>query len=206
MAFHLRAHDYAHIWGHLLININFVSTKVFPSWTGVCFAISMAATWLFAVVLVRIPSTCRMLLQDLSGLCTLCSIFSALWTCVFQWYDHGTVNPEMVTWAGKVAALHLQELQLMYMHTEDVLKLIAILLGSMLAWQVEFVVMLCFWGNLQWKDPIATFWWLITLGPMIHDEDEPPNDLHLFTYSSLLHEDPDLLFLQLDEKIFTSEV
>ncbi|KAG1894929.1 uncharacterized protein F5891DRAFT_1060468 [Suillus fuscotomentosus] len=128
-----------------------------------------------------------MLLQDLSGLCMLCSVFSALWICVFQWYDRGTVKPEMVTWA-------------------DVLKLTAILLGSMLAWQVEFVVMLCFWGNLQWKDPIATFWWLITLGPAFRDEGDPENDLHLFTYSSLLHEDPDLLFLQLDEKVFTSEV
>lgn len=53
---------------------------------------------------------------------------------------------------------------------------------------LEFVVMLCFWGNLQWKDPIATSWWLIASGPMVRDveEGDPENDLDLYVNSSLV--------------------
>ncbi|KAG1791049.1 uncharacterized protein HD556DRAFT_1445569 [Suillus plorans] len=177
MAFHILAHHYAIIWAHLLMPINFMNSAAFPSWTGVGFAVSMAATWLFAVVLVRIPSTRRIFLEDLSGLSILCWVFWVLWLCVLaQWsqYDRGTVELPEWKWT-------------------DLLKQLAIILGSSLAWMLEFVVMLCFWGNLQWKDPIATSWWLIASGPMVRDveEGDPENDLDLYVNSSLLHEDHD---------------
>ncbi|KAG2119908.1 uncharacterized protein F5147DRAFT_757123 [Suillus discolor] len=177
--------QYAILWAYLLAYINLVNNALFHSWTGVGLVVSMAATWLFAVALARIPITRRMCREDLSGLSILCLVFCVLWTRILVWYDHGTAEPEMVTWA-------------------DVLKRLAIFFGSTLAWALEFVVMLCFWGNLQWKDPIATSWRFITLGPV--DESDPENDLDLCVYSSLLHEDPDLLPSQLDEKVFTSEV
>ncbi|KAG1791050.1 uncharacterized protein HD556DRAFT_1528610 [Suillus plorans] len=174
MEFHIVAHRYAFLWAYLLGYINIFINSAYPSWTRVGLAVSMAATWLFAVVLVRIPSTRRMFLEDLSGLSILCEVFWVLWTFfLLQWYDGAAVELEMVTWTG-------------------VLKRLPIFLGSILAWALEFVVMLCFWGDLQWKDPIATFWWFITWGPTFRDveEGDPENDLHLFAYSSLLHEDP----------------
>ncbi|KAG1853847.1 hypothetical protein C8R48DRAFT_722582 [Suillus tomentosus] len=176
MALHIIAHQCVFFWTYFLTLINFINSNVFPSWTGVGFVVSMAATWLFAVALVRIPSTRRMCQEDLSGLWLLCWVFGVLWAFMlscYEPYDRETVKLEW-KWT-------------------DLLKSLAIMLGSSLAWMLEFVVMLCFWGNLQWKDPIATFWWFIAAGPLARDveEGEPENDLDLFVNSSLLHEDHD---------------
>ncbi|KAG2080361.1 uncharacterized protein F5147DRAFT_738366 [Suillus discolor] len=178
MALHIIAHRCVVFWTHFLININFINSNVFPSWTGVGFVISMAATWLFAVALVRIPSTRRMCQEDLSGLWLLCWAFCVLWGSILLWYDSEWYDRETLRLEWKWT---------------DLLKDLAIIFGSTLAWALEFVVMLCFWGNLQWKDPIATFGWFIFLGPVVRDveEGDPENDLDLFVNSSLLHEDHD---------------
>lgn len=52
----------------------------------------------------------------------------------------------------------------------DVPKKIAIYFCATLAWAVEFMVMLSFWGDLKWKRPIVTVGCLIsgTLGKAFH--------------------------------------
>ncbi|KAG2046343.1 hypothetical protein BDR06DRAFT_977559 [Suillus hirtellus] len=112
--------------------------------------------------------------EDLSSLWLLCWVFCVLWGFILGWYDPACTDHETLRLEWKWTDL-------------------AIILGSSLVWMLEFVVMLCFWGNLQWKDPIATFWWFIALGLVFRDVDEgdPENDLDLFVNSSLLHEDHD---------------
>ncbi|KAG1853849.1 hypothetical protein C8R48DRAFT_722589 [Suillus tomentosus] len=176
MALHIIAHRCVVFWTLFFIYINLIISTESPSWTGVGFVVSMAATWLFAVALVRIPSTRRMCQEDLSGLWLLCWAFCVSWGFILLWYEPYDLGTMELEWKWT-----------------DLLKDLAIILGSILAWALEFVVMLCFWGNLQWKDPIATFWWFIALGPVFRDVDEgdPENDLDLFVNSSLLHEDHD---------------
>lgn len=52
----------------------------------------------------------------------------------------------------------------------DVPKKFAIYVCATLAWAVEFMVMLSFWGNLKWKRPIVMVGCLIsgTLGKAFH--------------------------------------
>ncbi|KAG1865963.1 hypothetical protein F4604DRAFT_982214 [Suillus subluteus] len=160
--------------------------ELFPSRTRtrMVTAVSMAATWLLAVVLVRNPTTRRICLKDAIVLSILCWAFCGLWIVALLDNDCKTVEMWSLT---------------------DVLKQNAFELSSTLAWALEFMVMLSFWGNLKWKHPIATVWCLVSgiLEEVSHDLIPSENNLDLFAYSSLPHEDPDLSYLsdwELDEK------
>ncbi|KAG1851870.1 hypothetical protein DFJ58DRAFT_885966 [Suillus subalutaceus] len=59
-----------------------------PSWTGVLIVVSMAATWLFAVALVRNPATRRICLKDARNISRLCWVFCALWEAALWYYDN----------------------------------------------------------------------------------------------------------------------
>ncbi|KAG1888647.1 hypothetical protein F4604DRAFT_1899647 [Suillus subluteus] len=179
------------IWTYLLISINYIFKELFPiqTWIEVIIPASMAATWLLAIVLVRIPITRRSCIKDARGLSILCWVFCGLWLAQ-RYYDNLAVE----TWSPA-----------------DILKQIAIVLGSTLALALEFMVTLCFWGNLKWKHPIMTVWYLVsgTLEQAFHDLVPSENNLDLFAYTSLPHEDADLSDLsdsELDEKPYKLEV
>jgi hypothetical protein len=87
-------------WNHILIHIIFLSLQLFPSWTGVVIAIDMAANWLLAVVLVRIPTTRRICLNNARYLSLLCWIFCVLWVAALWYYDKEPIE----TLLGKFAA------------------------------------------------------------------------------------------------------
>ncbi|KAG1723317.1 hypothetical protein EDD22DRAFT_487594 [Suillus occidentalis] len=146
-------------WNFFLINTIFISLESCPSWTGVVIAISMAASWLLAVALVRIPITRRLCLDNARDLSQLCLTFCVLWVTALWHYDKEPIET-----------------------LSDVPIKFAIYVCGTLAWAVEFMVMLSFWGNLRWKRPIVTVGWLIsgTLGNAFHhlipsdDDVEPP--------------------------------
>jgi hypothetical protein len=75
----------------------------------------------------------------------------------------------METILGKFAAV-ASGMPTNIMHTIDVPKKLAIYFCATLAWAVEFMVMLSFWGNLKWKRPIVMVGCLIsgTLGKAFH--------------------------------------
>ncbi|KAG2749057.1 hypothetical protein P692DRAFT_20538032 [Suillus brevipes Sb2] len=134
-------------WHYILIHIILLSLQLCPSWTGVVIAIGMAASWLIAVVLVRIPTTRRICLNNAGDLTHLCWIFCMLWVAALWYYDREPMETIL-----------------------DVPKKFAIYFCATLAWAVEFMVMLSFWGNLKWKRPIVMVGCLIsgTLGKAFH--------------------------------------
>jgi hypothetical protein len=149
----------------ILIHIVCISSQFCRSWTGVVIAISMAASWLLAVVLVRIPTTRRICLNDARDLTRLCWAFCVFWVAAISYYDREAVE----TWSGKFAAV-TPEMPTNIMHTIDVPKKFAIYFCATLAWAVEFMVMLSFWGDLKWKRPIVTVGCLVsgTLEKALH--------------------------------------
>ncbi|KAG1851861.1 hypothetical protein DFJ58DRAFT_419219 [Suillus subalutaceus] len=75
--------------------ISFLNMELFPSRTRtrvVTTAVSMAETWLLAVVLVRIPTTRRICLKDAIVLSILCWAFCGLWIVALQNNDFKTVE------------------------------------------------------------------------------------------------------------------
>ncbi|KAG1774716.1 hypothetical protein EV702DRAFT_481466 [Suillus placidus] len=115
----------------------------------------------------------------------LCWAFCALWVVALLHYD---IKAE--TWS-----------------LAEYLRLFAIYCSSTLVCTLEFMVMLSFWGNLKWKHPIATVWFLIlgSVGQASRHLIPSENNLELLANSSLPHEDPDMSHLsdsQLDEKVF----
>ncbi|KAG1894922.1 uncharacterized protein F5891DRAFT_700179 [Suillus fuscotomentosus] len=146
-------------------------------------AVIMAATWLLAVVLVRIPITRKVFLNEPFKLPILCWAFYGLLVIALVIYDDSDT--------AETRSL------------ADLLENKAMVLSSSLAYALYCLVTLSVWGNLKWnfwKHPIAKVWWLINLGPVMEE---------LFVHSPLPEDDPDLLHLsdsQLDEKSFTSEV
>jgi hypothetical protein len=97
----VRVESFVLIWLYLLININVFCS--IPTRTGVVIPVSMAATWLLAVVLVRIPATRRICLKRGNALCVLCWAFCAFWVALRS-YDYD--NETMKAWslAGKFTA------------------------------------------------------------------------------------------------------
>ncbi|KAG1875836.1 hypothetical protein F4604DRAFT_1762303 [Suillus subluteus] len=89
-------------WIFFIFEINCINSyfRLCPSWTGVLIVVSMAATWLFAVALVRNPATRRICLKDARNLSRLCWMFCALWEAALWYYDGEFVE----TWSGKCAA------------------------------------------------------------------------------------------------------
>lgn len=87
-------------WNYFLINAIFLSLQNCPSWTGVVIAISMAASWLLAVALVRIPITRRLCLDNARDLSHLCLTFCVLWVAAMWFYNKEPIE----TLSGKFAA------------------------------------------------------------------------------------------------------
>ncbi|KAG2145518.1 hypothetical protein BD769DRAFT_1416126 [Suillus cothurnatus] len=152
----------------------------------------MAATWLLAVALVRIPATRRIcLVRNGRALSVLCWQFCILWVAL-RLYDYD--DETKATWS-----------------LADSLKQTIIIMSSSLAWGLHFMVMLSFWGNLKWKHPIMTacclaFGMFEEELHLIPSEDDLQDSVLL---SSLLYEDHDLSHLsdsELDEKPSKLEV
>lgn len=167
-------------WNYILIHIIFLSLQLYPSWTGVVIAISMAASWLLAVVLVRNPTTRRICLNNARDLTQLCWIFCMLWVVAVWYYDREPMET-----------------------ISDLPKKFAVYFCATLAWAVEFMVTLSFWGNLKWKRPIVAVGWLVsgTLEKAFHHLIPSEDDVEPPAYSLLPHEDSDLSHfsdLQLD--------
>ncbi|KAG1853845.1 hypothetical protein C8R48DRAFT_325749 [Suillus tomentosus] len=158
----------------------------FSSWAAVATVVIMAATWLLAFVLIRIPITRRIFLKEPFKLPILCWAFYGLLVVAVVIYDDNGETAEARSLA-------------------DFLERKAMVLSSSLAYALNCLVTLSVWvWNSKWNfwkhDPIAKMWWLINLGPVMEE---------LFVYSPLPDDDPDLLHLsnsQLDGKPFTSEV
>jgi hypothetical protein len=135
----------------------------------------------------------------------------------------------MKTWspAGKFAAA-TSGIPTNITYTIDFLKHTAMELSFTLTWALEFMVLLSFWGNLKWKHPITTVWYLVfgTLDQAFRRLIPSENKQCLIEFSSLVgvlfgiihnqanitfkfHEDPDLLGLSAsvpDEKLSKVEV
>jgi hypothetical protein len=89
------------IWFYLVLEINIISSSC--TWIKVVISVSMAATWLLAVALVRIPATRRIcLVRNGRALSVLCWQFCILWVAL-RLYDYD--DETKVTWslAGKFA-------------------------------------------------------------------------------------------------------
>ncbi|KAG1851874.1 hypothetical protein DFJ58DRAFT_914477 [Suillus subalutaceus] len=75
------------IWLLLLLIINYIFMEWYPSLAGRVNAASMAGTWLLSAILVRIPTTRRICLEDPRGLGFLRLAFCLLWVINPQNHD-----------------------------------------------------------------------------------------------------------------------
>lgn len=76
----------------------------FSSWAAVATVVIMAATWLLAVILIRIPITRRIFLKDSFKLPILCWAFYGLLVVAIVIYDDNGETAEVRSLAGKFAA------------------------------------------------------------------------------------------------------
>jgi hypothetical protein len=89
------------IWFNLVLGINIISSSC--TWIKVVISVSMAATWLLAIALVRIPATRRIcLVRNGRALSVLCWQFCILWVAL-RLYDYDDETKATWSLAGKFA-------------------------------------------------------------------------------------------------------
>jgi len=157
------------IWLWLLLVINLIFTQWYPSLAGRVNAASMAGTWLLSAVLVQIPTTRRVCLEDTCGLGFLRLAFFLLW--VLGPRNQGSDNME--TWSGHSA--------------KDLIMYYGFTLARVLAF-IHMSVHLSFSRDLilNWNRPFLMVWYLVKRSWSKRASDYLENNEESFAHYSLV--------------------